>query len=319
MDYYEKDAVFNIYTKVSSPSADNLEYYYCQTKNLQTEFLMGINAGNTSLGSANQLKPRGLTIKEDGKKTPKLVLGDLSYSNISFGGEQLSGYGLFCNNVYLNGSLTTMSSNGKTAGVNTTSGINGDINIVGDTSNIIFWAGADSVSSSDIQNAPFQVTENGYVRATQAKFSESVFAGGTIESACIKTSKIIGKGEEAALSVYGTTSGISFFPQEDAKEKTFTILATGLKRKDEYFIQLQEDVTEFYGNFNGELKTSSWKISEDSEGLKIFRKKALNNLFVPQVTFTDAQTEFKNTVKYTNDNIIMEYRPTSDGYDLYIN
>jgi hypothetical protein len=89
----------------------------------------------------------------------------------------ITGYGLYAENVYLKGSLTTISTGDSVsyAGINTTNGIEATIfkstSIAGtpidDTSSIIFWAGANPKAVNDetlseegkmakaIQSAPF--------------------------------------------------------------------------------------------------------------------------------------------------------------------
>jgi hypothetical protein len=111
--------------------------------------IMGINSGDSKTAK-DHLLGRGLTITEYGLDSPKLFLGDLSKL-----GNNYSGYGLYSDNVYLNGSLITKSTTGKVAGVNTISGITGELSIVGNTSPIIFWAGADNNTEFSIKNSLF--------------------------------------------------------------------------------------------------------------------------------------------------------------------
>jgi hypothetical protein len=79
-------------------------------------------------------------------------LGDLSKLNTSGTATVLeyTGYGLYCDNVYLNGSLMTKSDSGTFAGINTTSSVKGLEEVIGNTSPIIFWAGAKNKSESEI-------------------------------------------------------------------------------------------------------------------------------------------------------------------------
>jgi hypothetical protein len=110
---------------------------------------MGINSSNVAAGDGSIL-PHGFTITEYGRSNenymPNLFLGDLRSLNQA-SNNRYEGYGLYADNVYLNGSLTTKSSDtGKYAGVNTLSGIQGATDIIGTNSNIIFWAGANGTS-----------------------------------------------------------------------------------------------------------------------------------------------------------------------------
>ena len=318
--YYKRERDYiNIYSQVDEPKNSDVDSYYEATGLLQPEFVMGINAGNASMGPANELLSRGLTIKEHGKKLPSLFLGDLSTANIG----RMQGYGLYCDNVYLNGSLITTSATGMTAGVNTTSGIKGDIDKVGSTSPIIFWAGAEDTSEMAIQDAPFQVTEDGYVRATQAKFSDSVFAGGSIESASIRTAKIFGNGKEGspALSVFGSSTGIAFYDQEEYVDdegnkiipnETFTINSTSFKKGDNNFIELSSGVVDFYGQFTGVLYSGIGQIIGDSSHMEI----KINNS--TKIDFYEENMELSGVIKYKEAASTMEYKPTEGGYNLYI-
>jgi hypothetical protein len=177
-----------------------------------SSLLMGINSGDVAVGDGVIL-PRGLTISElhldKELKIPNLFLGDLQSLKI-ITGEEYTGYGLYADNVYLNGSLTTKSDTGSYAGVNTINGVSGDKNIVGTTANIIFWSGAKDRSEKAIQDAPFQVTEDGYVY-----LRNSLIAGGELRAAKIRGWN---NGEESALSIYDTSSGISFKTDNDNNE-----------------------------------------------------------------------------------------------------
>ena len=114
----------------------------------------------------------------------------------------VGGYGLFAENVFLNGTLTTKLGTNQYAGVNT---LNGAIaNKFGDEdkSKIVFWAGSNSNSNEDIAKAPFQVTENGSIYANKGIFEGSLITKSVIKGAELYTAKIYGEdtsGESAAL------------------------------------------------------------------------------------------------------------------------
>ena len=120
--------------------------------------VIGINSNDDGTGL---LKPRGFTITEfnssnfktDNSQNPKVFLGDLNKSGIKIADDQgLEGFGLYSENVYLTGSLTTQINNEDSestyAGINT---LNGATTTNG--SKIVFWAGATGMSS--IADAPF--------------------------------------------------------------------------------------------------------------------------------------------------------------------
>jgi hypothetical protein len=120
--------------------------------------IMGLNGSNSSVADGYVL-PRGLTLssyshnKEANEaKDIHLYLGDLSQMPDS----QYEGYGLYGDNVYLNGSLTTKVGETSYAGINTLNGVVAtafeteytpkDVPEETDKSKIVFWAGADSTS-----------------------------------------------------------------------------------------------------------------------------------------------------------------------------
>jgi hypothetical protein len=77
------------------------------------EVLIGVNGSNVAAGEGYIL-PRGLTVTSLKNKTwaPNLFLGDLETVH-------KYGYGLYCDNVYLKGALTTEGDSGLLTGINT--------------------------------------------------------------------------------------------------------------------------------------------------------------------------------------------------------
>lgn len=127
----------------------------------------------------------------------------------------VSGYGLYGDNVHLNGSLTTYDSLSKRySGINTLSNVYSNkfsdfVNseyvvgeglvgnaVVGavDSSPIVFWAGADLNNEESIQDAPFQVTQDGSLYARNGYFS------GVIQGSDIRLGK--GRGMNGVLKLY---------------------------------------------------------------------------------------------------------------------
>lgn len=186
------------------------------------ESIIGINAGNSKIGN-NNILPNGFTIttfkNNPSTDYPNLFLGDLT----SVG---KSGHGLYSDNVYLNGTLTTKTDKGKYAGVNTIDGVNFINDIFNldekDQSNIVFWAGSESTENGAIQNSKFQVTQDGTLYAQKAILTNGVFTNGEIHAA-----RIYGAGDAGALSIYDTNSGISFY-DKDQDIPTCKITTAGL-------------------------------------------------------------------------------------------
>ena len=209
--------------------------------------LIGINSGNSATGIDGRILPKGLTLtsleKED-KFVPNLYLGDLK--KIGY-----TGYGLYADNVFLTGSLTTKSFNDTYTGVNTSSQVPATIFVYDefdkgsfeDNSNIVFWAGAESYRNEDIQCAPFQVTEKGSVYMQNAKITGSIFSNGLIRSADIYTARLHGSGdygEIAALTIYDTYAGISFKQSyKDDEKECFKINSDGFYTNNKKFISIE--------------------------------------------------------------------------------
>lgn len=171
---------------------------------------------------------------------PNLFIGDL----YPITGKP--GYGLYGDNVYLNGTLTTKvkSDNSPTyAGVNTIDGYNVDENLFKDKDNsqkIVFWAGSTGEDKLSVQQAPFQVTDKGNLYAKAGTFTDSVFSNSKIEGSKIYgvdiyTANIHGwagtseDGDSSALNIYNTSKGIIFKEEKDYRPTTDTKIDTTKK------------------------------------------------------------------------------------------
>lgn len=214
--------------------------------------VMGINGSNTN-ALDGLILAGGLTltsVSQGEKSKPNLFLGDLT----SVG---LSGYGLYSDNVHLNGSLVT--GNGAYyAGINTT-----DPWYIGkkeEKNRAIFWAGVTKNENSGEYNysdSPFYVTQGGHVYAKDIELAEAVIAGGSITGTEIHTAKIYGEGsannsDVPGLSIYDTNNGISFrtIKEQDGEEievETFSIGLSGLKVKNSEFVLIKNDEVVFTG------------------------------------------------------------------------
>lgn len=162
---------------------------------------------------------------------PNLFIGDL----YPITGKP--GYGLYGDNVYLNGTLTTKVKSDKSptyAGVNTIDGYDVDENLFKDkdaSQKIVFWAGSIGEDKQSVQQAPFQVTDKGNLYAKAGTFTDSVFSNSKIEGskiygADIYTASIHGwagtseDGDSSALNVYNTSKGIIFKEEKDYRPTT---------------------------------------------------------------------------------------------------
>lgn len=194
----------------------------------ENQLVIGVNA----LGKHNwALYPQGFSfiepdIDEYGyysnfNKAPTLFLGNLnSLSSVVRG---ISGYGLYGENVFLNGSLTTKMTyeeNDVVAGINGLSQIEFDIlrridtnieipeHLKADNSPIIFYAGAKTKQATaesnwyyDIQNAVFQISQNGTIYAQNGYFADSVIVNAQIGSSIIKVPAVYGSGARTSLKL----------------------------------------------------------------------------------------------------------------------
>lgn len=210
--------------------------------NLENEdsWIIGVNATSTSLslGSnlaslpGNSLSMIKYEFNETGglQSDYKLILGSLPDGIEIINSADIGTAGLYADTVYLRGSLVTAAPgiNNTYAGVNTRSGIiftQGTENSETDNSAIVFWAGAANTSDEAIQNAPFQVTEQGTLYASQGIFENSIFAGGTITAAEIRTAKITGTGEEGYGLIFQDLSNAIRFQTADGSS-IFTLTDT---------------------------------------------------------------------------------------------
>lgn len=245
---------------------------------ISNNLLIGINAMSNSKHPL--LIDKGLSFYEVlegangelnlGRNNPLLFLGDLASLNNS----EITGYGLYGENVYLTGSLTTKVSDYSYAGVNTLSGINATIFKEEDTSRIVFWAGSKSNQVEDIQEAKFQVTEKGSIYANSGIFEGALVTKSDIYGSNIYAANIYGHDgiSQAALNIYDTSNGIVFKNIDESI--LLTINSNGFLNKDndKPFINLiNTDGVVFNGyqaNLNNIKATSSILIGEN--GLSLF-------------------------------------------------
>lgn len=187
---------------------------------------IGINSSsNNNLVVGNALSLFELQIQDEGtlsiennaQLVPKVILGQIPNIPESYG--SLAGkYGLYADNVLLKGSMIAN-------GINYSSGINTESEAMEKNSNfpadrrgnILLWAGADSDSVEDIENARFRVDTYGNLYAGSGYFQGTIITDATITAAEIKTATITGYAKDnegnysnAALNIRDTSYGINF-------------------------------------------------------------------------------------------------------------
>lgn len=309
---FEKDTVFG--------NDERLKLIIDLGLMLENEAIIGINSGNAPIGGG-LIQPCGLTINSlNNTSLPHLFLGNLSSL-----GSNYSGHGLYADNVYLNGSLITTSTSNLIAGVNTITGRVGDIEVVGSSSPIIFWAGAKTLD--DIPNAPFQVTEDGYMYAAQAKLTGSLIAESSIYGADIYAARLHGK--DGALSIYDTSRGI-IFKKESDDSATFSIATDGFKIADRNFIKIDSnEKVSFAGesfstgalNITKEGSIPVIKHSEGTSSCGFYFETNITKFKMGSkqvASFTADGMSTNGTFVLQGDGVHLEYKGVAEGYDLYV-
>lgn len=264
------------------------------TVTLPTVVTKTINSGETQ------------TIVEYPNK-PNLFIGDL----YPITGKP--GYGLYGDNVYLNGTLTTKvkSDNSPTyAGVNTIDGYNVDENLFKDKDNsqkIVFWAGAIGEDKLSVQQAPFQVTDKGNLYAKAGTFTDSVFSNSKIEGskiygADIYTASIHGwtgtgeDGDSSALNIYNTSKGIIFKEEKDYRPTTDTKI----------------DTTKKYYKKNPDETYSIVEIPKEAEISNYYEFTEKNLYQISKTGFITPQKEFitisDNTIDFSGDSFRVDIK-----------
>lgn len=231
---------------------------------------------------------------------PNLFIGDLH----PITGKP--GYGLYGDNVYLNGTLTTKVKSDKSptyAGVNTIDGYDVDENLFKDkdaSQKIVFWAGSIGEDKSSVQQAPFQVTDKGNLYAKAGTFTDSVFSNSKIEGskiygADIYTASIHGwtgtseNGDSSALNIYNTSKGIVFKEEKDYRPTTDTKI----------------DETKKYYKKNPDETYSIVEIPKEAEISSYYEFIEKTLYQISKIGFTTPQKEFitilDNTIDFSGD------------------
>ena len=189
----------------------------------EKDLVMAVNSGGaTALGTGSRSFSIGEFNSLTGKTETKVFLGDLAYLQTSSTSNlQPSGYGLYSENAYLRGTLTTeVNEENSYAGINTISPIN---SIHFDDEKIVFWAGAYNTTTDSIQKSPFQVTEEGSIYASKAILTNSLISQSEIRGVDIYAANIYGTGTEIdqfrpGLSFFNTNNGIAFFREDNTEQ-----------------------------------------------------------------------------------------------------
>lgn len=239
----------------------------------------------------------------------RLILGQLDGAI----DENIKGLGLYADNVFLNGSLTTKVDQDSYAGVNTIGEANAIVFEDNDKSRIVFWAGSASSSNIDIQNAPFQVTEQGSIYARKGIFRDSIISDSVIQGADIYAARIHGgtTDEANALTIYDTSKGIIFKEgYNDNEKEIFSIRTEGLQQNNDFFIEILNNQISFYGDkFVVDTRENNYLelISNNIQGIDLSMK-----------VISDGLVSEKSYQNFTNDKISFGFTQTTDREDSII-
>ena len=265
---------------------------------------------NRAFASGNALTISDF-VEENGALTytKRLVLGQLDGAV----DKNITGLGLYADNVFLNGSLTTKVDDDSYAGINTIGEATATVFDDKDKSRIIFWAGSASSSNIDIQEAPFQVTEMGSIYARKGIFRDSIISDSAIQGADIYAARIHGgtTDQPGSLTIYDTSMGIIFKEGYQTTEKEiFSIHADGLQQNNDYFIEIKNNKIGFHGdNFIVDTRESNY--------LEI-ASNITNGVDLTMKVVSDGLSSERSYQNFTNDTISFGFNQGSDREDSII-
>ena len=307
-----------ILTKFGKSESDYILSIFGESTNNQS---LPFASGNSLTLSTFKLV-EGNVAAGQGVYEHRLIIGDLNSSGIS----NISGIGLYADNVYLNGALVTRNTN--TDGEESYAGINTGSNSIfrnskdNDKSPTVIWAGA--TLEDKIGEAPFQVSRNGSLYASKAIIENSVVAGANIYGSNIYATALHGwrDGSANELSIYDSSSGIVFRKEEDDSE-LFKIYNSGLSVGENQFVSIEDDVVQFTGKFKttGNLNIEDQKIFTDQFSINFMK----NDLRLGQNESEEVIIQKGATIVKNNFSLgeKMEYKQIQKdsvvvGYDLYV-
>ena len=210
---------------------------------------------------------------------------------------------------------------------------------------------------TNINNAPFQVTEQGSLYAAQGLFEGAIISKSRIQSVDIYAARIHGwdieENKSNSLTFYNASKGIVFKKgdysgvDEDESTEIFSIGEEGLCSNNKYFIDIANEKIKFIGD---EIQTSDYFTNktgtsflhlhlkdnqilgshiEENNLEKIyanisFNKEGLSLGFNTQGDFVINSNEIqlkKDTVKMDKTVLFgerLKYEQTTNGYNLYV-
>lgn len=311
--------------------------------NLSDNFGIGINSSsNDSFLPKHSLSIVELTKNKSNefKYSNKLILGDLSTVDEI-------GYGLYADNVILNGKLVSKNGKNLTAGINSKGQGEMPYNFENcpwkkeESGNIILWAGSKKPTTAT--DAKFKVDEKGNLYASSGYFKGAIITDSIIEAAELKTATITGTGPGGyGLTLRNVNNGILFKNENESdyyfklNNETTDINTPKIKAKN---LVIQEGQGTFNGDFSfNDISIFNNKISYVQNN--IADDGAINqtdsNLINTYIEFNDKTincfnkllikenyTIINNNIFFNNDEIRYDKGKTSikiveKGYDVYV-
>lgn len=218
---------------------------------------IGINGSNMSKYGIGENSISVVEHNGNGGLNTKIILGKLPDNKASLGVASNT-YGLYAENVVLNGSLTTKTMIEPTAtydntafsysGIGTTLGYEGAPSTINMTDKfpdivsengsiqttnrgqILFWAGARGTSKADIEASKFLVDQYGNMYAGSGYFDGTIITNSIIEATEIRTAILTGTGKKdnskPALIIQDVAEGIYFYNKSNTTP-VFTLGVSG--------------------------------------------------------------------------------------------
>lgn len=203
-NYYERETNTGKYSLTEDVELVEEKQYYIKNSDGSPEFIDNFAIGINSTSNDAFLSPQAISFNElikdqtdSYKYKTRMLLGELKSIDHD-------GYGLYADNVYLEGRLVSQDSQGHlTAGINSKGQgkmPDGDENYpwYNKGGNIILWGG--SLQSLDATDANFKVDDKGNLYASSGYFEGAIITKSTIEAAEIRTATISGVGKDKKRS-----------------------------------------------------------------------------------------------------------------------
>lgn len=244
LEYYFIDSIQNNIITLRNANGQfqtlSNDYIGSPIINLGKSGAIGIGINGSEIDSYGINSNSISVVEHDGKGVlnSKIILGKLPNNTESFG-PAANTYGLYAENVVLNGSLTTKTMTSEVNSIDNSdfsySGIGTTLGYAGaptaekmidrfpntNRGQILFWAGAKGANKEQIEASKFFIDQYGNMYAGSGYFEGTIITKSTIEAAEIKTAILTGTGKNygqnnPALIIRDVSEGIHFYKGKDA-------------------------------------------------------------------------------------------------------